>query len=254
MSEPRGPVYLFGAREVLEETIPVPKTELQLEHWSPVQSSGLVPGQVSEIVEQLIQAQSPLVITSWVGNDCRASAGLLAMCETLSIPILDSAPFALNCPAEHPLYLGSHWSGMGQHSALANADLVVIVDSDVPYIPIGNRPNANATIIHIDCDPLKNAMPLFYVPAKYKYRVKSAVAFEQINQALAARASNTELKAPSAQRKTAVEELTANRRQALDKARTPSGTGNADISAVGLYALGKLLPRNTFVLSEAISK
>ena len=88
MSEPRGPVYLFGAREIMEEILPS-QVQVNMDHWQPMGSSALPPSAVKQISELLIHAKSPLVITSWLGNNPRASLALVRVCEKLSIPVVD---------------------------------------------------------------------------------------------------------------------------------------------------------------------
>lgn len=270
MSEPRGPVYLFGAREVMEEELSLPEVEINPLHWQPIARkgklheptfrqnwfdltsfgiAGLLPDQVAEVLKLLLGATSPLVITSWAGNNYRASLALIALCEKLGMSLLDASPFALNMPATHPLYLGSHWSGMGQNPALAEADVILVVDSDIPFIPVQNRPCSTATMIHIDSDPLKIAMPLFYIPAQHRFEVQSAVALEQILEAL----SLQDLPTAVSDRQSRLEQNGKARKAALLQASTPVGREPA-MAAVGLAALATLLPADCFVISEAISK
>lgn len=40
MTEPKGPVYLFGAREVMEESLPLPPVPIRTEHWQPLAPPG----------------------------------------------------------------------------------------------------------------------------------------------------------------------------------------------------------------------
>lgn len=224
------------------------------------------PKDVKIVADILLKARRPLVITSWIGNDHSAAAELLKLCETLEIPVLDHSPFALNFPTKHRLYQGTHYSGGGQHPLLAEADVVLILDSDVPFIPMQNRPHPDATIIHIDADPLKTPMPLFYIPAQYRYAVSSAVALEQINDALpnaisalddGSSSSGSTVREILAERKQRVQELYEKRSLALEKASTPAqggSSGEPQPAAVALAALGKVLPEDTLLISEAISK
>ena len=48
-----------------------------------------------------------------------------------------------------------------QNPALGDADLVLVIDSDVPWIPTVSHPAASARVHHIDVDPLKSNMPLW---------------------------------------------------------------------------------------------
>jgi acetolactate synthase-1/2/3 large subunit len=91
----------------------------------------------------------------------------------------------VNFPAENPAYQGSQWNEQRQNPALQQADVVLVVDSDVPWIPAANRPASDATIIHVDVDPLKERMPLWYIGAQHVCRADAATALGQVNAALA---------------------------------------------------------------------
>ena len=51
-------------------------------------------------------------------------------------------PSQVNFPADDPLYQGSQWNEQRQNPVLAAADVILVVDSDVPWIPLVNRPRA----------------------------------------------------------------------------------------------------------------
>ena len=95
--------------------------------------------------------------------------------------VLESVPNYMNFPSDHPLYLGNQGNEPVQNPALAEADVVVVIDSDVPWIPMVNHPSEGAKIYHIDIDPLKEAMPLWYIPATHVLRADAATALAQIN-------------------------------------------------------------------------
>ena len=71
--------------------------------------------------------------------------------------MIESVPNHMNFPTTHPCYLGVQWNERRQNEALARADVVLVIDSDVPWISAVNRPRADARIFHIDADPLKTA-------------------------------------------------------------------------------------------------
>ena len=81
----------------------------------------------------------------------------------------------MNFPADDPLYQGNQWNEPRQNEALAEADVVLVIDSDVPWIPVVSRPRADAAIFHIDVDPLKQAMPLWYIGARQVWRAEAAI-------------------------------------------------------------------------------
>ena len=93
-------------------------------------------------------------------------------------------PRPVNFPPDDPLHQGYQWNEKRQNPALAEADTILILDSDVPWIPLINRPAAIARILHIDVDPLKQQMPLWYLRAARAWRADGATALRQINAAL----------------------------------------------------------------------
>lgn len=178
-SAPQGPVYLVGTREVMEaETKPV---ALDSALWRPVAPRALPDGGAAEIVAALAKAERPLVVTSYAGRDPAAFDELTAFCRRIGAGVLESAPSTANFPHDDPLYLGNYWNQPVQNRALAEADAILIVDSDVPWIPTVNRPSPGVPIFHIDTDPLKERMTLWYVEAVRAFAAEAATALRQLN-------------------------------------------------------------------------
>ena len=182
-SDPKGPVYLMGAREVMEEEIPE-APPLGATKWPPMAPAALREEDAEEIAEKLAGAARPLAVASYLGRNQAAVGELVRLCERLGIGVVESVPSAMNFPHAHPLYLGNQWNEPKQNAHLAVADVVLVLDSDVPWIPSVNRPRADAAIIHIDIDPLKEKMPLWHVGAERVHRADAATALRQLNAAL----------------------------------------------------------------------
>jgi acetolactate synthase I/II/III large subunit len=72
-----------------------------------------------------------------------------------------------------------------QNPLLADADVILVLGSDVPWIPGHNRPGGSARIYVIDVDPLKIRMPLWHVPASRYAMADLATALRQISGRLA---------------------------------------------------------------------
>ena len=191
-SEPRGPVYLMGAREVMEEELAEPVT-IDPGQWRALAPAALPEAAVGTILDAVAEAQRPLVVTSYVGRNPEAVPELVRFCERLGIGVLESVPNAMNFPHDHPLYRGNQWNEPRQNAALAEADCVIVIDSDVPWIPTISKPAADATIIHLDVDPLKAAMPLWYIGARHAFRTDAATALAQLNAGLDARQPTSEI-------------------------------------------------------------
>ena len=182
-SDPAGPVYLMGAREVMEEE--VPPVAIDRAQWQPVPPTALPPEGAARLAADLQAARRPLVVTSYVGRKPEAVGELVRLCERLGIGVLESVPSRVNFPASHPLYLGNQWNHPRQNAALAEADLVLVIDSDVPWIPTVNRPAKGAVVHHIDIDPLKQQMPLWHIAARNSFRADATTALRQLNAHLA---------------------------------------------------------------------
>ncbi len=181
-SDPKGPVYLMGAREVMEEEVaPLPD---EAARWRPVAPVGLAPDAARRVAALLNGAEAPLLVTSYVGRNPQAVAPLTALCERLGMGVLDSVQNAVNIAHDHPLYQGCQWNQPVQNRVLAAADAVLVVDSDVPWIPAVSRPREDARIVHIDVDPIKQQMPLWRVAAEEVLRADAATALTQILGAL----------------------------------------------------------------------
>ena len=179
MSDPKGPAYLMGAREVMEEQ--VEPVRIDAGQWTPIEPPALPAAAVMMIVDALATARRPLIVTSYLGRNPAAVPELVRLAETYGAGVLESVPNAMNMPHGHQLYLGNQWNEPRQNPALAEADLVLVIDSDVPWIPTVSRPADDALIIHLDVDPLKQAMPLWYIGARHSHRADAAAALAQLN-------------------------------------------------------------------------
>ena len=184
-SEPAGPVYLTAAREVLEERLP--PQPAQGPWWDPVTPAALSDEVADEIAAALEDARSPLIVTSYLGRDPAAVGGLTRLCELAGIGVLESVPMRMNFPAEHPLQVGYHWNQPEQHPVLAEADVILVLGSDVPWIPAHNRPDPAARCYVVDVDPLKVALPLWHVPATRYAQADLTLALGQLEHRLTAR-------------------------------------------------------------------
>ncbi|HEU0276931.1 MAG TPA: thiamine pyrophosphate-requiring protein [Rhodanobacteraceae bacterium] len=245
-TDPKGPVYLTASREVLDEsTTPV---TLDRRRWRPVAVGALAAADVAGVVDDLLAARHPLIVTSYLGRNPRAVDGLVRLCERLAIPVVESVPNYMNFPATHPLYCGSQWNEQAQNERLAEADLVLVLDSDVPWMPMVNRPSPDATVYCLDVDPLKESFPLWYVPAKGAFRVDAATALAQLNGELDARAvDSTQIEA----RRHDVEAAHAAWLAALEHAEAADGES---ITAAYLTArIRQLIDDDAIVLNEGIS-
>lgn len=178
-SEPRGPVYLMAAREVLEEH--VEPVAIDVERWGTITPIAVHPRIINELGEDLLKAKKPLILTTYSGRNPEAVKELVKLSETLAIPVIESSPNYVNFPADHPMHVGYQWNAQKQNDILAEADLILILDSDVPWIPFINKPSSDCIIYYVDIDPLKENTPLWYIPSKNFIQADSYTALQQLN-------------------------------------------------------------------------
>jgi acetolactate synthase-1/2/3 large subunit len=181
----------MAAREVLEEE--VPSVEALPENWPPIRPCALPPSEVGTIFADLLRARRPLVVTSYLGRNPDAVTGLIRLCERLAIGVLESVPSYVNYPTDSDLYQGNQWNEPEQNRALDEADFVLVIDSDVPWIPAVNKPRVDAVIYQIDVDPLKEQMPLWQIPARRVFRADAEEALRLLNRYLDDLLDNAEI-------------------------------------------------------------
>lgn len=244
-SEPRGPVYLMGAREVMEEVLEGPE-RTDASRFMPVAEGALPDDAAAGLAQALAKAKRPLIVTSYLGRNPAAVARLVELCETLGVGVLESVPNAMNFPHDHPLYQGNQWNQPVQNEALAEADCVLVIDSDVPWIPTISRPSKDACIFHIDVDPLKENMPLWHIGARETFRADAARALAQINAAAGSRIDGAAVKERTGHYTQASEE----RRQKLAALEKPNGAISAEYVTA---CVRRHVDDDTIVLNEGIT-
>ncbi|KIW14222.1 hypothetical protein PV08_07004 [Exophiala spinifera] len=187
-SDPQGPVYLCGAREPMEEDIE--PYHLDEGVWQAVGAAALPQDAVEMIAKELVKAKEPLMIVGYTGRNPASVEANVALADKIpGLRVLDTGGSDMCFPTNHPAALGLRY---GSEPAITTADFILVVDCDVPWIPTQCKPRADARIVHVDVDPLKQQMPVFYIPAIARFKADSATAFSQINDYLS---SSSELTA-----------------------------------------------------------
>ena len=152
-SEPQGPVYVTLPREILasgfSREISATTTIV------PASAPAADPDTLEEAAKLLGRAERPLLITGNGGRTAETARALTHLAETFAIPVIHYRPRFLAMSTEHPLCAG--WDS---RELLKDADVVLVVESDVPWIPSEGNPRPGAKIIHIGPDPLYQRYPL----------------------------------------------------------------------------------------------
>lgn len=153
MAEPRGPIYLTLPREVLAQPMPA---DYQRRPAQPVVSPAYPdPHGVARIAQAIKEARYPLFVVSSSGADTQTVPVLDALLRSYGIAVAESMGHYVNVPYDHPHHLGHDATAV-----VARADVVIALESDVPWVPGRAEPAADAFIAQIGVDPLFQDLPL----------------------------------------------------------------------------------------------
>ncbi|MEZ4514176.1 MAG: thiamine pyrophosphate-requiring protein [Chloroflexota bacterium] len=153
MAYPPGPVYLTFAAEAMEQAITLPATIVPPVTVSVPYPDPVVMGQVAG---WLAGAKRPLIISGGTDRNHAILPALQAVAESHAIGVTGLVPRNLHFPMNHPLYLGDN-----PHAAVKEADLIISLETDVPYMPIHGRPPAGCRVVHVGPDPVFQRYPRY---------------------------------------------------------------------------------------------
>lgn len=197
-SEPKGPVYTTASREPLEEEGRDIGADLQ--NWAPISPSGLDASSLDILSEALISAKKPLIVTSYLGRNPDSVSALVRLSERLAIPVVEMNQSAMNFPGDNDMHLG-----YDSHCRIQDADVILVIDSDVPWVTALARPNDSCRVFYMDIDPLKKDIPLWYIPSERFMQADSLTALRQLNTAIEAKKAHIDENSIESRRKSVAE-------------------------------------------------
>lgn len=212
MTSPRGPIYLSLPREPLAEPMPEP--------LGPVKPRAVPamphpdPTLIATLAEWIAAAEKPLIITTASGAEAMGPLGRVA--EKYALPVVTQRQRVVCLPSSHPMHMGYDPQGL-----LQEADLVIIMDADVPWIPNEQQPLPTCRFATIGEDPTFRRYPMRTFPSDLAITSNTARALEALDQALA---KHSIPEARITARRTRAAEFNRKRKEAVAKASaTPSG-------------------------------
>jgi thiamine pyrophosphate-dependent acetolactate synthase large subunit-like protein len=247
MSDPKGPVYLYGAREPMEQEIEPYK--LDQKYWTPVAKGVLPPDAVKTIAEDLAKAERPLVLTGYSGRNHKTPGELVKLADAITgLRVIDTGGCDMCFPSDHTAWRSVRF---GVDEDISTADVILVLDCDVPWINSRCKPHPNARIYHIDVDPLKQQMPVFYIDALARYKADGYQSLSQLNSYISLNSNilpsnSSALKQKRKDEHTALQATISNLEKPLD---------NDTYSTAYLCSLlRKMLPKDTIYAIEAVTQ
>jgi acetolactate synthase I/II/III large subunit len=186
-SDPSGPVYMMLPRETLaEQWDDSAMPAYPAARYGGVQAGGIDPARVDAIARQLMAAENPIALTAYLGRKPQAVAVLERLAQTCGIRVAEFNSIDLNISQASPCF-----AGFDPLPLLETADLGLLLDSDVPFIPQYARHAATIKWIQIDIDPLKSDFPMWGFATDMRIQGDCAVVLQQVLDAVEARADDS---------------------------------------------------------------
>lgn len=179
-SAPAGPVYLTMAREVLAQDWPEAAMQSYAEcDYGSVARGGCAPHRATHIASLLEAAEHPVVVTSYLGRSAEAVQQLEALALEAGIRVVEHNPIELNLRRNSPCH-----AGFDPHTVIGAADVLLLLDVDVPWLTQAYPLKSGVTIVHVDVDAIKQALPMWGFPTHVRLEAECAVVLQQVRDAL----------------------------------------------------------------------
>jgi acetolactate synthase-1/2/3 large subunit len=244
-SEPKGPVYLMLPRETLSE--PFDEQDIrpfEEDRFGAMPVSGADPHLVEQLVDRLLASTHPVIVTSYGGRTPGTSDAIYRLAEFAGIRVVESN-MVNNVSHEARCF-----SGFQTGPQFEKADLVLMIDSDVPWIPKDATLRPETFWAQIDLDVMKSNSPMWSFPCQLRLQGNSARILDQVLEALRARA--TPAYESQATVRLAAIDAERERRTARSRALAEDPGSVGDINPHYLCReLGRRITPDDFIMHEA---
>ncbi len=153
-SDPGGPVYMTLPRELLA----MPPSGGDFPAVPPVREARIGapdPGNIREAARMLHAARSPVIVTARAGADKSVPPLLSELAARIGAPVVEYRPRHLNLSSEDDYH-----GGFEIGPWLEDADVLLVIECDVPFMPASDSPDSNLKIIQTGIDPLQARYPM----------------------------------------------------------------------------------------------
>ena len=236
---PAGPAYVMLPREALMETGARGRSPaLRVPRPAAPDPSGL-----ADVARTLAAARRPVIVTARTGARPETVPHLVRLAEMIGAPVIDHR-HRMNFPADHPLFAGA---ATGE---LRDADAVLLLDVEVPWVPAVDGPPPDATVAQIDVDCVKPTMPSWRYPVDMALTADTSVALPLLADEVHGLATAA-VEARWARRREEATARLAEVRRGWEKLAASSEPGAAPDAM--LAALNAALPPEAVVIEEAVT-
>src|SRR3979490_684257 len=244
-SDPMGPVYLMLPRETLTQTWDAAAMRpFPGERYGAVSAGAADAAAVAQIADKLLSAKHPVMVTSYAGRKLEAPALIEEIARLAGIRVFEAGPLYLNISRASPCFAGIV-------PAIAEADVGLLVDVDVPWIPKHTKENPQTWWAHIDVDVVKECFPIWGFASNARVQGDSVLILRQLLEALKAKATPA-FREAAAKRMGAMKREGDERRAEPPKAGAGRGTGGAINPHYVCAEVSKAISDDAIVVNEGI--
>jgi acetolactate synthase I/II/III large subunit len=245
-SDPPGPVYLMMQRETLTQHWSADQVRrYSAEQFGSTRGGSADPLLVSRLVDRLVAAEHPILITGYGGRSPRAAQLIEELALFAGIAVFESN-MTNNISHEGPCFMG-----FSPDKHLAQTDVGLLVDVDVPWFPSDVEANESTFWAHIDMDILKPASPMWTFPGNLRMQGDAAQILEQVLAELQHKATPRFRQAVSARLERLAVERDARIARAQKLAAEPGQRDEINPHYLFAHLDGALAPED-LVFNEAI--
>jgi len=246
-SDPRAPVYLMLPRETLAETWAESSVRsYPAERYGAASAAGADPEAIAQIADRLLAAHNPILVTSYAGRSVEVPALLDELARLAGIRVFEFNPLYLNISHDSPCFAGHI---PGKH--VAEADVGILLDVDVPWIPKETPENPATFWAHIDVDPIKQGFPMWDFAANLRIQGASSRILAQLIEAVKAKATPA-FRAASAKRVEALAKEHEARLSGIAKQAAEKGSSGRINPQYLCAEIGRAIDPDDIVVNEAI--
>ena len=245
MTEPRGPVYMTLPRETLAAPIENFRYASPSRHATP-SAPYPDPNAIDEAADLIANADYPLIITSGAGANDSDVPKLAQLADRFAIPVVQRKNRYMCLANDHPMNIG-----YDPDAHLEEADVVIVLECDVPWIPRKKSPRADAKIIHIGADPIFANYPLRGFACDLAILGVIGATLPALEQALATREKRAQSRIDARRKRIALthDKIKARLAERLEKARVAAPIHPGWIN----HCINQAKDDNTIVLKEALT-
>jgi len=247
MSDPQGPAYMMLPREVLAEQWDEAKiVSYPAAQYGAAKAQGTDPQVVEALAAKLLAAEHPVIVTAYAGRNAATPALLDALARAAGIRVVEFNPLYLNIPHDSPCF-----AGFMADPHVGRADVGLMLDVDVPWIPKYTQPKPGAWWGQVDVDVVKRDIPMWGFPADLRIEADSSRVLAQLLEAVKRLTTPALAKAVDA-RMAAIADESATRNLSIAHAAADKGSEGRINPQYVCAELNRAIGQDDVVINEAV--